>query len=275
MTNKVILPSGEMSVISTVTRKDIRAAVEGLTSNSARLLVDAYYTTQENRIAQNNRIIAMKKDGEPTALFEILASQAEQSEDMIKKALNDFTLNHKMGSWMRGIHGIGPVLAAGLLAHIDINMAPTAGHIWSFAGLVGKKWEKGQKRPWNASLKVICYKISMSFVKLSGSEKCHYGHLYRKRKEWEVAKNDRGDNAAAAALLLSEKNYSEDKDTYACLKSGKLSPGHVDARARRYVVKIFLSHLQAEWYRREFNKEPPAPFAIAIQGHAHMIDAWN
>ena len=55
--------------------------------------------------------------------------------------------------------GIGPVIAAGLLANIDIKQAPTVGHIWRFAGLdptnkwIGKKgaetlideiWEQGE-----------------------------------------------------------------------------------------------------------------------------------
>jgi hypothetical protein len=39
------------------------------------------------------------------------------------------------------IKGIGPVIAAGLLANIDITKAPTAGHIWRFAGLdPSSKW---------------------------------------------------------------------------------------------------------------------------------------
>lgn len=55
------------------------------------------------------------------------------------------------------IHGIGPVISAGLLAHIDIHRAVTVGHIWRFAGLdPSVKWLKKTKRPWNAGLKVLC-----------------------------------------------------------------------------------------------------------------------
>ena len=54
--------------------------------------------------------------------------------------------------WARSIYGIWPVLAAGLLAHIDIEQAPTVGHIWSFAGLdPTKKWQPKTTRPWNAA----------------------------------------------------------------------------------------------------------------------------
>jgi hypothetical protein len=34
-------------------------------------------------------------------------------------------------------------------------------------------------------------------------------------------------------------------------RSGGLPPAHLDARARRYAVKIFLSHLYAEWRKLE------------------------
>jgi hypothetical protein len=44
-----------------------------------------------------------------------------------------------------------------LLARIDIVKAPTAGHIWRYAGLDPTvRWNKGEKRPWNAGLKVLC-----------------------------------------------------------------------------------------------------------------------
>ena len=140
-------------------------------------------------------------------------------------------------------HGIGPVIAAGLLAHIDIHKAPTVGNIWSFAGLnPDQKWEKGQKRPWNADLKTLCFKISDSFVKTSNSTKSFYGPIYRSRKVYETQKNELGEYADAAAQVLATKRITEPatKKTY---ESGKLPLGHVDMRARRYAVKFFLSHL--------------------------------
>ena len=44
-----------------------------------------------------------------------------------------------------------------------------------------------------------CWKIGDSFVKQSGSDKCFYGHIYRARKEQEVAFNDAGKFADQAA----------------------------------------------------------------------------
>ena len=170
---------------------------------------------------------------------------------------------------MRETVGIGPVISAGLLAHIDIEKAPTVGHIWRFAGLDPTvKWEKGKKRPWNAGLKTLCWKAGQSFMKLSGREDCYYGGVYRERKAYEIVRNDRGDNTTLAVQLVLKVGKTTEAHKH--LSTGKLPPGQIDARARRYAVKLFLSHLHAEWYRRHFHKEPPLPYPIAHLGHTHM-----
>jgi len=38
--------------------------------------------------------------------------------------------------WLLSLYGIGPVIASGLVSHIDIEKTPNAGSLWSFAGLV-------------------------------------------------------------------------------------------------------------------------------------------
>ena len=54
-----------------------------------------------------------------------------------------------------------------LKIHIDINKCPYAGNIFSFAGLNPKrKWEKGERRPWNADLKKIIWKIIKLYIRL-------------------------------------------------------------------------------------------------------------
>jgi hypothetical protein len=59
--------------------------------------------------------------------------------------------------WAKAQVGIGPVLAAGLAAYIDITRTPTVSALWSLAGLNPTAvWGKGEKRPWNAQLKTLC-----------------------------------------------------------------------------------------------------------------------
>lgn len=253
--------------------RDIANAAKLISDDEARFLVDAYYTAQDNRIRSNNQVRALDKTQEPNEVLQWLTEQEGTMEKQIARALDKYTQEHPMGEWMRGIHGIGPVLAAGLLAHIDIKKAVTAGHIWRFAGLDPTvKWEKGKKRPFNATLKTLCWKIGQSFMKFSGDEKCFYGKIYLERKQFEMDRNAAGGNKEAAAKMLTEKKYDKTTEAYKHLSEGRLPPGQIDARARRYAVKIFLSHLQQVWYKQHHGVDAPKPFAIAILGHAHMID---
>lgn len=54
-----------------------------------------------------------------------------------------------------------------------------------------------------------------------------------------------------------------------------LPPAHIHSRAKRYAVKIFLSHLFSVWYELENHEKPPKPYAIAILNHAHEIPIPN
>ena len=286
-------------------KRDIADAAKTMSDDEARFLVDAYYIMQDDRKRFHNQLRALSESAEPNKVIEWLGTQSEVLENQIRRALDKYTSAHIMGSWMREIHGIGPVISAGLLAHIDMQKAPTCGHIFAFAGLdPTKTWNKGERRPWNAALKTLCWKAGQSFMKFSNDDKCFYGHLYRQRKQQEIARNLTGLNYQTA-VALQEKfkgstsesakwyfgNYHLDdvedmisagkdltpenlKAIYRKDKSGTpmLPPAQIDARARRFAVKIFLSHLHAEWYRRMFKKEPPRPYAIDILKHAHMIE---
>lgn len=252
--------------------RDIATAATKLTDDEARYLVDAYYMMQEDRKRAHNQVRALGESAEPNGVMQWLATQSETLELQIKRALDKYTQAHPMGGWMRQVYGIGPVISAGMLAHIDITRAPTAGHIWRYAGLDPTvRWEKGQRRPWNARLKVLCWKAGQSFMKFSNQPECYYGRIYRERKAYEIARNDAGTNAEIAATL--KERVGKDTEAYQHYSAGKLPPGQIDARARRYAVKLFLSHLQGAWYKQHFGVEPPLPYPIAILGHAHMIES--
>lgn len=255
---------------------DLRRAARTLSANEARFLVDTYYTLQSNRIRAGNQIRALNESGEPNMVLDWLFGQSDILETQVKNALDKYSKAHPVGEWARSIPGIGPVIAAGLLAHIDITQAPTVGHIWSYAGLdPTKEWKKGQKRPWNADLKTLCWKIGESFVKVSGRENDIYGKVYQERKAYEQAKNEAGEYADQAAAILEKKKIGKTTDAYKAYIVGKLPPGHIHARAKRYAVKLFLSHLHDVWYRLEFGKPPPLPYPIAHMGHAHVIETPN
>ena len=333
--------------------RDLRRGAATLGDMEARFLVDTYYTMQENRKRAAGQERALTASGEPHEIITWLKNQNKVMEGQIRAALDVYTQAHVMGGWMRQVYGIGPVISAGLLAHIKIERAPTVGHIYSYAGIAGpvqsdgvtlrraiyrcrfvepvpegeipelnlegsrqaqylypngkqeayfqfvveddephpvivsskpriahtdyefrawsgnRKWEKGEKRPWNTAFKTLCWKAGQSFMKFSNDERCFYGQMYRKRKEWEVDRNESGMFHDLA--LQRAETVGKATDAYSFYSRGFLPPAHVDAKARRYVVKIFLSHLHEEWYYRHHGKEAPAPYAIAQLGHAHYI----
>lgn len=126
------------------------------------------------------------------------------------------------------------------------------------------------KKPFNGTLKTICWKIGDSFVKVSNNKGAFYGQVYRDRKAYEIANNESGKLAGEAKKKLENFNIGKSTEAYKCYSSGKLPPAHIDARARRYAVKLFLAHLHECWYRQEIG-EPPAPYAISQLGHGHYI----
>ena len=250
--------------------RDISKAAVSLSRGEARFLVDAYYMMQKDRIRSDNQVRALDTSREPHSVLSWLAEQSDVLEQQIKRALDVYSKSQPLGAWARGVVGIGPVLAAGLLAHIDIARAPTAGHVWAFAGLdPTKKWGKGEKRPHNAALKVITWKIGESFVKVQYNPDDRYGKIYAQRRAYEQIKNDKGAYAEqAAAALVTHPNHAQ-KATY---QSGKLPDGHLHARAKRYAVKLFLAHYW-EIGRKQAGLEVVLPYPIAhIPGHSHKIE---
>ena len=258
--------------------RDLKKASENLSDREARYLVDLYYQMQDFRIQATNqtRILTKEDAEEPHEVIGFMGGNYKTIEDNIKACLKVYAESKPVGRWMLSICGIGPVIAAGLLAHIDIKKCETAGAIWSFAGLVPDvEWCKGQKRPWNAKLKVLCWKIGQSFMKVSSNDKDYYGKIYLNRKEYEAAKNEAGEYKEIAEKMLATKVFKKKTKAKECYEKGILPPAHIDARARRYAVKLFLSHLHAVWYELDRGTPPPKPFAISILGHAHEVPIPN
>lgn len=326
--------------------KDLREASRVLSQDEARFLVDSYYTMQNDRIRAANQVRSLSKDNEPCEVLQWLFGQTEQLEKQVLKALTAYAESDPVGKWSLSICGVGPVIAAGLLAHIDMNKAPNPGHILSFAGLKPQnKWlssENAKKkyeqvvgkakvldnqlltkicteynkspealcqvlldqfpdhysdgmallegyqiddklkkylsmRPFNSKLKVLCWKIGQSFVKVSSNKNDFYGKLFRQRKEYEVANNEKNLYAEQAARQLLEKNYSKSTEAYKHLITGKLPPGQIQLRAERWAVKLFLSHYWEIAYQYRTGQKPTQVYSIVKLGYdeSSRIDPPN
>jgi hypothetical protein len=350
--------------------KDQLAAAANLHEAEVRFLVDAYYSAfQKPRIRFNNQIKAIERarTGEPHTVLTWLKKGSTLMEDQIKAALLGYAKSKDMGQWLMSITGIGPVIASGLLAHVDWTK-PTAGHVWRFAGLdpsctwlgrekaealvkaeatenfaelverccakvhrksanyynsVRAQGEKPTrtnltawlaKRPWNTSLKVVTWKSGESFIKLQNHKHDMYGQHFVARKAREVANNDLGsyvDQAEVKKALVGKatdawpwyagcypagttRRYMaladlHEKDRLLAeraqlLKDVKVKPGsgqqmlpplHINARARRYAVKLFISHAHFVGHWLTTGNLAPSPYPIEHCGHVHVIPPPN
>lgn len=288
--------------------KDLRDASKVLSGEEARFLVKLYYQMQKFRIGVGGQLRSLEGTEEPHAVLDWMSDQFKTMENQVSGSFKVFATNHPVGEWLMSIEGISHILSTALLAQVDIERAPTVGHIWSYAGFSqNMAWNKGELRPYNADFKTLCYKIGESFVKVRNKENDVYGKLFFEYKEKTWQKNLNGELSEAATKELEKKNYSKTTNAYkfysglvdldyvkdifesgasfpavlpkkAILKTPDtpmLPPAHVHARARRYAVKLFLSHYHEVHYTIHYGKKPPEPYALAILEHAHKIEVPN
>jgi hypothetical protein len=256
--------------------RDLVKAANTLGIDEARYLVDAYYQMQENRKAAGSQARALAESKEPHGVIQWLHDQNHTLETQIKRALDAWTDTLPAARWAKSIMGIGPVISAGLAAHIEIERCPTVGRIWRFAGLDPTvQWMPKTKRPWNASLKCLAWKIGESFVKVSGCEGDFYGKLYLRRKQIEQERNEAGRFAGQARQKLERFNIGTDTEAHRWYAEGKLPPAHIHARAKRWAVKLFLAHYHHVAWKLATGQEPAMPYVIAHMGHADLISPPN
>lgn len=156
------------------------------------------------------------------------------------------------------------------------------------------------KRPWNADLKTLIWKIGESFKNFSGNPKSFYGRVYKERKWYEWQKNAKGDYIEQVMSKRDKSTNDADirrpwwlgcyttdyvldaivggvdlRELKPNVEVGKgipmLSPGHITERSKRYAAKLFLCHWHTVAWRKVLNKEPPAPYPEAILNHAHVM----
>lgn len=151
--------------------RDTRKATATMSAGEARFLVDAYYSLQDYRIQSANQVRALSTTGEPHAVLAWLATNTGTLEKQVQAALDSYSLSKREGRWARSVYGIGPVIAAGLLAHIDPARAHTAGAIWRLAGL-------------DPSVIWPSQSDALTWLKASGSTEDHEGLLFLAAKHF-------------------------------------------------------------------------------------------
>ena len=221
-------------------------------------LIRTYYQIQKHRVGLGNQVFAIISDkirelmddpefDLPQGLEDLLKFRDEEMEgiktqleiywqslyetekQISKDLLYSIRDTEIYQQFLLPVKGIGPVLGANLIYHIDISKSLYVSSLWKYAGLgvndkgAADKLTKGEKATWNPDLKRACFLIGQSFIK-AGSQ---YRQFFDSRREREHVIN----------LKRPEKE--------------KLTDGHIARRATRYMVKQFLSDLYVHWRQIE------------------------
>lgn len=212
-------------------------------------LVQLRTTFQKNRVAFNNRIAAVERGSDQATPAgeriyhyyhdRFLELERDLSKD-IEQVLDDLSL--PIIDHLLALKGVGPVLAAKVVAPIDIRRAETVSALWRYCGygVVDGKRErpvKGQRLAYNKTLKIACRMVGESFMKASSPYRALYDEkraYYEANREW--------------------------------------TKGHVHNAALGFMIKIWLSHLWVRWRTLE-GLDTRAPYVFEKLGHTHRYPA--
>jgi hypothetical protein len=260
--------SPELLIASMRLTKDLRDAARILSPQQQRILVDLYYQVQDGRKRSANQMLAAKQ--EPNAWVTMMSGYLQRLEKLVAGALDISTNEAPVSRWAKAQTGVGPVLTAALAAYIDIRTTPSVSALWSLAGQNPLAvWNRGEKRPWNAALKVVAWKLGDSFVKFHNHKDCLYGHIYAARKRLEVERNEAYAFRPLAEKTLANKKI-KDVATRKIYEAGQLPAGRLELRARRVATKLFLSHYWNVAYYEEYHRLPAAqPYIFAKDPTLH------
>lgn len=207
-----------------------------------RAFIEVFYDSQDLRIRSFNRLrqIGDIQGVEP----EHLKLLEKQIRDYIATEIKDYPI---VKNFLRGIRGIGPILAGGLVSFFDVYKADHASSFWSYAGLSvedGKavKRRRGEKTKFNPMAKVLMWKIGDSFIK---HRTPFYRDIYDQAKIQE--------NIKLGNCLANPENCPNYQDCVKRLKKATKPPCkmHIHLRAMRKMVKRFLSDYWAAWRATE------------------------
>tara|TARA_B100000949_G_C14048854_1_gene352694 strand:- start:105 stop:659 length:555 start_codon:yes stop_codon:yes gene_type:complete len=121
------------------------------------------------------------------------------------------------------------------------------------------KWFSRQ--PWNAKLKSkLLFGLGEVMVKFQKRPKCFYGNLLQQKKATLTAQNDLFQFREEANQKMEDKAASPTTETWKHWEAGRLSPGHIHNRARRWMCSLLISHLHEVMYTDYHGVKPDAPY---------------
>lgn len=226
-------------------------------------------TVQKNRIAFQHRVTAVEqgRDTVDPVTHDLLIRYRDRFVDLeeeLDKDIIEIAREIPIIEEMVEVKGVGFMLAAKLVAMIDIERCKTVSSLWRFSGFGvvpfcpkcekyldiqlercpecdsevirrAERLRKGEKAHYNTRLKTYCWQVGTSFLK-SGSS---YRDIYDKAREQYDKREDWTDL-------------------------------HRHRAAMRKMIKVFLQHFWLRWRTLE-GLPTSEPFIIGKDGHSTYI----
>jgi len=207
-----------------------------------------------------------------------LKRMEEDIKNQIGKLIKDWPVWSK---WLVNVKGVGPIIAGGLFAYVDINIAEKVSSLWHFAGqhvVDGQvpRLQKGVRRSWSRRMQVIIWNFGETAVRCGKG----YRELFDNRKAKEErnrcfiyrldngkSDEDMADFVAGHVLdeavgkykvgkfienkAMAKRIISQLQDDEQLTLELDRKQAHVNNRAKRFVRKVFLSHVYEVWRKSE------------------------
>jgi len=221
-----------------------------MTNELLRTLVDLRdRQVQKARIQFGNRLSALDRqadtdaaDGNQREILQRWFTRFEELEADLDSDIKATVREEPIFEYISAVKGIGPSLAAQMIAMIDIRRANTVSALWRYAGQgvtpegTAEKPIKGEKLHYNKRLKTTMFKVGSAFLRANSPYRSIYDtakvHYETTHPDWSKMRQHRA--------------------------------------ATRKMVKVFLSHLWQCW--RQIEGLPVTlPFAQEILGHDHYM----
>lgn len=267
-----------------------------------RNLVDIYYDFQGQRIQTQLRIGSSERENsltkEDLSVFGIttIFENAQNFEKDIEKLIIRQLKNHALyNQYLEKIQGIGPLLAAGLIAYIDdIEKFDHVSSLWQYSGYGMNRYCDECKKPTSVDVKYDTGKVAKKLQPFETCPICNgktrtilqkrmsgYQSNWNDRLKvlaWKAANSFVKQSAAKSKYRkLYDKIKAEEhrKHPTKKIEKGKtyFNDGHLHNRAMRKISKIFLAHVWQTW-RRQQGLETTEPYAKQLLGHS-VIEAFT
>jgi len=243
-----------------------------------KALIRMRQMTQKYRIAMDNRSShSDEMDSISAATVEKWARVFGDNEDEISAEIIEIAIGIPIVNRLLSIKGVGAMLAARIVAEIDIQECTTVSKMWRYAGIgLYDYWadadgvvvspRNGYR--WNSERQKVFSEVNplpdWHLVKVR--DRKMYGWVIPFNPELKSVMYNVGQSFIKSNSPY-RKIYDESKEEY--LSRG-WTRGHASIAAMRKMNKIFLQHLWAVW--REMESLPVTKTYAELHGHIHIYN---